>query len=524
MVVGMGRYREVRVMNGKERKMRKSLLRNEDGMAIIIALVMLTLMTSLGMAAMLLSQMDMAVSGNYRMQRTGEVAADGGLELAKAMIFNDDPMLNLPISVDGTWAGSGDVAYTEGDIDITINVDYKLEDTINYNGTEVYADEVVRYGKDYNFMGANKDIGKQPVYTVTFTDDATGIKAEADLISSLGFKTPAAVFVKGKVDMMKNPYATEETIEITSATGTPALATASPSSDVYIQKATSLPDNSGSYRSYRDQNGSTHTYYTNAGYLHARVYDNQAPGDEIAAAQAAGNHNDAKNMMHVLLGVGDPTADLDADPFAFNFDVTDTAVVRYNYPMPGSGKIEEMIGADIADFRDLSDQIIVGNENVQIANGSWVSDGKDLSGMTFGTAASPQIVFMESNMNDDGTYIGGQRELTLATTGGSVQGFGILVINGDANIQGSISWTGLMLVRGDLMFRPWQGGTPASRSGPELASRWNGFIMIGGDLELWTWYGGSLYLGFTDADVAAVKGIIAATIPHKVLSWRRIYD
>ena len=50
--------------------MNKNLLRNEEGMAIVIALVMLTLMTSLGLAAMLLSQMDTAVSGNYRVQRT----------------------------------------------------------------------------------------------------------------------------------------------------------------------------------------------------------------------------------------------------------------------------------------------------------------------------------------------------------------------------------------------------------------------------------------------------------------------
>lgn len=502
--------------------MNKALLRNEEGMAIVLALVMLTLMTSLGLAAMLLSQMDMAVSGNYRVQRTGEVAADGGLELAKAMIFNDDPMLNLPLNVDGTWTGSGDIVYQQGDVDITINVDYKLEDTVNFNGTETYADEVVRYGKDYNFMEAAKDIGKQPVYAVTFTDNKTGVKAESDLISSLGFKTPAAIFVKDRVDMMKNPYATEETIEVTSATGTPALGTASAASRVYIQRAVSLPDNTGTTRSYRDNDStpSTHTYLTDAGYLHPRVYTTA----EINAAKGAGNHNAARDMMHILLGVGDPTADLDATPGAFNFDVSDAAVVQYNYVMPGTGTIEEMVGADIADFRDLADQIIIGNENVQIANGSWVSEGKDLSGMTFGTAANPQIVFMESNMNDDGSYIGGKRELTLATTGGSVAGFGILVINGDANIQGSISWTGLMLVRGDLMFRPWQGGTPAVRSGPELASRWNGFIMIGDDLELWTWYGGSLYLGFTDADVAAIKGIIAAAIPHKVLSWRRMYD
>jgi len=144
--------------------------------------------------------------------------------------------------------------------------------------------------------------------------------------------------------------------------------------------------------------------------------------------------------------------------------------------------------------------------------------------MSFGTQGAPQVVFFESNMNDDGTYIGGQRELTLVTTGGAVQGYGILIINGDANIQGSIDWTGLMIVRGNLVFRPWQGGTAAARSDATLKSDWSGWIMIGANMELWTWYGGTIILGYTTTDAANIKGIIAASIPHKILSWRKVYD
>ena len=81
-----------------------------------------------------------------------------------------------------------------------------------------------------------------------------------------------------------------------------------------------------------------------------------------------------------------------------------------------------------------------------------------------------------------------------------------------------------MLIKGNLQFRPWQGGTQAARSGPELATQWNGFIIIGGNLDLWTYWGGSIILGYSSADVAAIKGIISSTVPHKVLSWRRMYN
>ena len=112
----------------------------------------------------------------------------------------------------------------------------------------------------------------------------------------------------------------------------------------------------------------------------------------------------------------------------------------------------------------------------------------------------------------------------FTNAGTQVSGFGILIIDGDADIVGSINWRGLMLIRGNLQFRPWQGGSQTVRSGPELATQWNGFIIIGGNLDLWTYWGGSIILGYSSSEVAAIKGIISSTVPHKVLSWRRAYD
>ncbi len=557
-------------------------LRSEAGFAMVGALLVAVLVTALGSAALFLSQLDLTLAGNYRVQRTAEVAADGGLELVKAMIYGNAPTLDLPLSIpaDGTaatWSQAG--AYADPDIDVAFTVRYKQEDNINFNADETYADEVVRYGRDYNYESAAKDLGKQPVYTLSFRDGITGAKGEADLISSVGFSTPAAIYVKGRVRMEKNPWANEEMIEVTSGAGTPALATTKSSSGVFIQRATSV-SGTGAVRTYLDQTGSsfdyrpdyreyasicndpggggavlTHPtplppycplttlnislgpYASNQCWpdLYRRVYADA----EIAAEIAAGRYNEARDRMHVLLGVGARDANLNgaasyADSKAiFNFDVADAAVVKYSHRNAAGAvpTLEEMLGASFADLRSLADLVLVGDQTVKGSNCSNISGGKDLSGMTLGTPADPRLVFFESNMNDNGTS-NGHAPLTLVTTSGSVHGYGILVINGDATIVGSINWTGLMIVRGKLYFTPWQGGTANFRSGPDLMTRWNGFIMIGGDptstseygLRLWTYFGGGIKLGYTTADVATVKGIIAATVPHKILSWRRAYN
>lgn len=590
------------------------LLGSESGFALIGALLVMVLVTALGSAAIFQSQLDLMLAGNYRVQRAAEASADGALDLVKAMIFGNASEISLPLSIPATDAAAKawvrTAAYSDPDLDVAFTIKYKQEDTINFNAGENYPDEVVRYGRDYNYQGAQKDIGKQPVYTVSVKDAVTGAKAEADLISTIGFRTTAAIYVKGKIRMTKNPYANEEMIEITSGAGTPAMVTTRSKSgeNVFIQRAVSLPDVTGTTRSYREQSdvvGGTDTYSYYPDYraesslcpnltaggailthpsppvppatsfcplttlnlatgiyalpnqcwpdLYPRVYSDA----EIAAEIAAGRYNSARDKMHILLGVGergdrldpsnpakpgylDDAASYAASKAIFNFDVDDQAVVKYDYRNPDASipTLEELLGSTFADLRSLADLVLTGDQTVKDFNCNSISGGRDLSLETpgiLGTPTEPKLVFFNSNMNDDGTS-NGHAELSLVTTGGAVHGYGILVINGDAVIYGSIDWTGLMVVRGKLVFKPWQGGTGNFRSGADLSTRWNGFIMIGGDpddpssldnnygLHLWTYYGGSLFLGFNSSEVAAIKGVISSTVPHKVLSWRRAYD
>ena len=59
----------------------KAVIKDEDGMALVVTLLLLLLMTALGMGAIMLSSTDSALSGNYRVLKTGAAAADSALTL-----------------------------------------------------------------------------------------------------------------------------------------------------------------------------------------------------------------------------------------------------------------------------------------------------------------------------------------------------------------------------------------------------------------------------------------------------------
>jgi hypothetical protein len=637
----------------------KGVLRSEGGFALVGALLVMVLVTALGSAAVFLAQYDLMLAGNYRAQRVAEAAADGGLDLVKGMIYGNTLQLNLPLSIPSTdvaaraWQASA--AYADQSIDVSVTVKYKQEDNVNYNTAEAYPDEVVRYGKDYNFEGATRAIGRQPVYTVTFADNKTGVKGEADLITTIGFTTPAALFCGGNVHMQKYQWATEESIEVTAGSGTPAVATAATSTGAItietvresstftgtttLTAAAATGDSAirvGSTANFPIPNpnllttvsvaigkvlwgynrildathfactpptapapnpcraipslypvGSTlpvgtfvnvtskstnpsynavnptasNVYAVNPSYLHQRVYR----PSEVDASKVAGLYNQAQKSVHILLGVGEPGANTDAAyaaagggaagaaaakalfrfynpsadsaagaydvPVVFDNTVTPhvcNGIVCYNFQMPTAQapltQLETMFGQSFADIKSLADQQFTCNTPVTIPTGGTSNYGCNLKGANLGTATEPQVVYF----NGSGTTT----PISLVTcdnppstaTCGQVTGFGILVIDGNADIVGSINWHGLMLIRGNLQFRPYQGGSAGTRSGADLATKWNGFIIIGGDLDLWTYWGGSIILGYSTSEVATIKGIISSTVPHKVLSWRRMYN
>ena len=79
--------------------------RGEQGIALIVALLSITLMTALGMALMLTSQTETLISANYRDSMEGEYVADAGLERVMDDVLTIPDWNQVLTSSDGVTAG-----------------------------------------------------------------------------------------------------------------------------------------------------------------------------------------------------------------------------------------------------------------------------------------------------------------------------------------------------------------------------------------------------------------------------------
>jgi Tfp pilus assembly protein PilX len=77
----------------------------EDGIALIVALLAIVLMTALGMALMLNSQTETMISANYRDATEAEYAADAGIERVMDDVLTVPDWNTLLTSPDGVKAG-----------------------------------------------------------------------------------------------------------------------------------------------------------------------------------------------------------------------------------------------------------------------------------------------------------------------------------------------------------------------------------------------------------------------------------
>ena len=79
--------------------------RGEQGIALIVALLSITLMTALGMALMLTSQTETLISANYRDSMEGEYVADAGIERVMDDVLTIPDWNTVLTSPDGVTAG-----------------------------------------------------------------------------------------------------------------------------------------------------------------------------------------------------------------------------------------------------------------------------------------------------------------------------------------------------------------------------------------------------------------------------------
>lgn len=69
----------------------KTMLNKQDGMALVIALVMLLILTLIGINAINTTTFEVNISGNQRIYNTAFYGADGGIDDFKATMNETDP-------------------------------------------------------------------------------------------------------------------------------------------------------------------------------------------------------------------------------------------------------------------------------------------------------------------------------------------------------------------------------------------------------------------------------------------------
>ena len=116
--------------------MAKNILKKNEGMALVIALVMLLILTIVGINAINTTIFETSISGNQRIYNTAFYGADGGIEDFRTRAPND------PLIQDGTKT-----SYSE-----TIP-----GSNITYNITSTYLGEVNRGGVLYQVFRANSE-------------------------------------------------------------------------------------------------------------------------------------------------------------------------------------------------------------------------------------------------------------------------------------------------------------------------------------------------------------------------------
>ncbi len=281
--------------------------------------------------------------------------------------------------------------------------------------------------------------------------------------------------------------------------------------------------NRAMYRSPTWQSGESYIGYTDSA---ATAYGYMA-ADAYTAAEIAAEPNTAiqHDMYFILTQSGT------------DFNPADTNVIDTSYTIPNGGNITTLMGCSFNDYSAMATLVIpnanypaLSNQTVPNSTGGTTTANNviDMSNKTFGNMPSQghpgnmDIIYFKSNMNASGGYTGASQIILSTAANTQMNGAGILVVNGDAEIIGSINWTGVMIVRGNLTFWPWQGGTWCTQSGPTLSSKWDGLIMVGGNLNLFTLAGGSIFLG-QYTDLGTIQGFLSQGMPYKVLGWQRVY-
>jgi hypothetical protein len=160
-------------------------LANEHGVALIIVLVMLLLLTILGASVLTSSTTEIRLAGNIRNQQQALFTSQGALEIA--LLANDNAIANAMYNVGDVWRGN--IAFNAGNVALTPG---GTKDALAGTENTAHVDaEFVNSGTPPRGIGASADVFVANYYDVNVVGFGPN-NSEVEIVSEV-YKLQAKV-------------------------------------------------------------------------------------------------------------------------------------------------------------------------------------------------------------------------------------------------------------------------------------------------------------------------------------------
>jgi Tfp pilus assembly protein PilX len=519
-------------------------MKSQRGVAMMVALLALLLLAAIGMGLMFMADTENSVNNNYRDSQKAYFAARAGAEQARLLLATDPTLHAKALNMDGVMPST--VANT-GMIYLLNPTGTETVDPTTVTTNNLYLDDQLCWEKYVGMVGMTSGTGpcgsnnqanqllsnKNSFTTVAMSAPGTGA---SDALPFKWVRIANKQNFMGPLNQSVGAGTAGQQVcwdggqELVIAPGTTCEAQPGGVILMPVWELTSLAvtpklgNNSGSRRMVQMEVAlnpplippapiSTMAPVNLQGSFILNAYDNCSCPCTTAAACAATGCTSAhavftENGVSVTGGAGTTLTSYGSDPTKGTQSIPGPSVQQVN-PWPNSLNINNLIsqykqGASIPNWSTSC----TGTANFTSLPPSYLNCGTQTN-QQFGTYPSGLPTEPAPGSFTTVTeYIPGSVKLTAAASGS-----GILIIDGDLEINGGLNWYGLVLVRGKVSFTGGAGQN-VNLFGSILA----GEDVSATDQSQTDTFGGSINFHY---DVCALKNLGSGT-PPKLLATHEI--
>jgi Tfp pilus assembly protein PilX len=416
--------------------------KSERGVALILALISLLIVTSIGLSMMYMADTETSINSNYRDEQTAYYAAKAGLEEARDRMqpaATNSIRASLPTTLPGTANGALYIINPTGSETVapwlTTNAYYDDEICKEVSGCTTVSGNQIPAGSTWYVcpVGCNST---NPALTASSTYAASPvlpykwmrITLKTDgLASGWSGATQNFMYVDGKSANASYYVCWNGTNEITQST-----ACASPNTPVYMMTALAITP-SGTRRMLQYELTQDRLNLT---FPAALTMD----GSNASLSTLTGPNSNPYRMEgadHAGCGGSATSA---SGPAIGVTNIPDIATIVSGIP---SNRLDHYTGVDgtTPDVNNISSSLPANLNSVSSLNtllatikssANQVYNSNQTSLANPGTSGAPQIIYI------NGDY----------SPSGSVTGYGILVVTGTFTPGGNVGWNGIVMVIG----------------------------------------------------------------------------